>query len=75
VGGFVGVDFNVFEVLTEQLQENWREFNSRHIPIVMKSNPKKTKIGAGLACGMPWTVAKGMQVGDIVLCPSGGKSY
>jgi len=74
-GGFVGADFDVFEDLTERLPENWKEFNSRYIPIVMMNNPAKTKIGAGLACGMLWTVSKGIQIGDVVLSPTGSKNY
>jgi restriction system protein len=71
----VGADFDVFEDLTERLPENWKEFNSRYIPIVMKNNPAKTKIGAGLACGMLWTVSKGIQIGDVVISPTGSKNY
>ena len=41
----------------------------------MATHPDKTKIGAGLACGALWTVSKGIQKGDIVLCPDGTGKY
>ena len=41
----------------------------------LASHPQKTRIGAGLACGALWTVAKGIQKGDIVLCPDGEGAY
>jgi restriction system protein len=45
------------------------------IPIYLKENPGKSKISAGLACGMLWTISKGIQIGDIVLCPDGQGNY
>jgi len=38
-------------------------------------NEGKSKISAGLACGALWTISKGIQKGDIVLCPNGTGSY
>lgn len=62
--------------LTHHLPDNWRDFNREFIPIWMAQNPGKSKVSAGLACGMLWTIAKGVQVGDVVLCPDGkGKYY
>jgi restriction system protein len=61
--------------LNGKLPEEWREFNKEFIPIFLAANPDKTKIGAGLACGALWTVCKGMQKGDIVLCPDGTGKY
>jgi restriction system protein len=61
--------------LTQHLSDNWREFNRDFIPIFLEQNPGKTKVSAGLACGMLWTIAKGVQVGDVVLCPDGKGSY
>lgn len=74
-GGFVGTDFGIHEDLTQKLPEEWRAFNKQFIPIFLANNPEKTKIGAGLACGALWTVSKGINVGDIVLCPDGTGSY
>ena len=41
----------------------------------LAGHPGKSKIAAGLACGALWTVAKGIQVGDTVLCPDGTGRY
>ena len=70
-GNFIAAGFVKDRDLTHYLPDNWREFNKEFIPIFLKQNPDKTKISAGLACGMLWTIAKGVQVGDVVLCPDG----
>ena len=49
--GYIGADFNINEDLTKNLPENWREFNKKYIPVFLKANPDKTKVGAGLGCG------------------------
>lgn len=74
-GGFIGADFGISEDLTYKLPEEWRNFNKEFIPIIMAADPNKTKIGAGLACGALWTVAKGIRKGDVVLCPDGTGVY
>lgn len=74
-GGFVGTHFAVDESLSGQLPENWRDFNKAFIPKFLKASPEKTKIAAGLACGAVWTVSKGLNQGDIVLCPDGSGLY
>ena len=74
-GGFVGTDFDVHHNLSGRLPDNWRNFNKEFIPIYLESNPDKSKITAGLACGAIWTVSKGMDQGDIVLCPDGAGQY
>ncbi len=61
--------------LTSKLTESWRDFNAAMIPVYLEKYPDKTKIAAGLACGMLWTIAKGMQLGDVVLCPDGKGNY
>jgi len=72
---FVGVDFNFGEDLTGKFPQDWRTFNSIYVPKFLAQNPGKTKIAAGLACGMGWTFCKGLQIGDIVLCPDGSGVY
>ena len=67
--GFIGTDFDVFEDLTNQLPENWRDFSERWIPHFMLT--RTSKISAGLAAGQLWVVSKGISQGDIVLCPTG----
>jgi restriction system protein len=51
------------------------EFNKHLIPLYLKNRPDKTKIAAGLASGMLWTITKGLQQGDFVLCPDGKGNY
>src|SRR5688572_21790677 len=74
-GKFIGADFGIPQDLTDTLPEEWRVFNKRFIPIYLAGHPDKTKIAAGLACGSIWTVSKGIQRGDIVLCPDGSGRY
>lgn len=74
-GNFIGADFEIFEDLTNNLPENWRDFNAKYRSVWMTNNPGKSKIAAGLACGMLWTVCKGIKIGDIVLCPDGTGNY
>jgi len=73
--GFIGADYGIREDLTGKLSDNWKEFNKALIPVFLQSHPDKTKIGAGLACGMLWTVSKGVLIGDIVLSPDGNGTY
>jgi len=72
---FIGADFDIHDDLTGKLNEEWRLFNQHFIPVYLSNRPDKTKIGAGLACGMLWTIAKGLNKGDIVLCPDGEGLY
>jgi len=74
-GGFIGVDFDLAVDLTNKLPENWRDFNREFIPIYQDRHPAKNKIAAGLACGMTWTVSKGMQIGDVIVAPIGDGNF
>ncbi len=74
-GSFIGADFDIHEDLTDNLPENWRDFNSKYRPVWLENNPGKSKVAAGLACGMLWTISKGIKKGDIVLCPDGIGNY
>jgi len=74
-GNFIGVGFGIEQDLTNKLPDEWRAFNKEFIPIYLALRPLKTKIGAGLACGALWTVCKGIQKGDTVLCPVVKGSY
>ncbi len=73
--GFIGADFEIYEDLSDSLFENWRDFNRKFVPILMQNNPEKSKTAAGISCGFLWTIAKGLNVGDVVLCPSGEGYY
>lgn len=73
--GFIGSEFEVMQDLSDSLYENWRDFNKKFIPQWMTIFPDKSKTAAGLICGFTWTIIKGLQIGDIVLCPSGEGYY
>jgi restriction system protein len=68
--GFVGVDFGIKEDLTNQLPDNWRDFNKQFIPYLIALDSLKTRVGAGLNSGMTWTLCRGMDVGDYVISPA-----
>jgi restriction system protein len=74
-GQFIGADFSIGIDLSNQLPEEWRDFNKKFIPIYLSKYPDKTKISAGLSCGALYTVSKGIKRGDYVLCPDGSGSY
>ena len=71
VGNFIGTDYGIVEDLAHKLPDEWRAFNKQFIPVFLAGHPNKTRIGAGLACGALWTVAKGIKKDDMVLCPDG----
>ena len=73
--GFIGAGWFGDTDLTNELTEDWRKFNHVFIPKYLAENPTKTKIAAGLACGMLHTITKGIAEGDMVLCPDGKGSY
>ncbi|MCV6589532.1 MAG: endonuclease NucS [Marinobacterium sp.] len=73
--GIVGGDLGIEQDLAGQLPEDWRSFNKQFVPVLMAANPEKTKVAAGLACGMLHIISKGMQQGDIVLCPTGSGQF
>lgn len=74
-GGFIGTDFDLHLDLSGKLPAEWREFNKAYIPHYLAAHPGKSRISAGLACGAIWTVSKGIQSGDVVLCPDGTGHY
>jgi restriction system protein len=73
--GFIGTYYEIDEDLTRRLPSEWRAFNKEFIPSWLEKHPGKSKIAAGLACGSVWTVSKGIETGDIVLCPDGTGHY
>jgi restriction system protein len=70
-----GGGWGIAQDLTNDLTENWRDFNAKFIPVYLTNHPGKSKVTAGLACAMLHTICKGIQQGDIVLCPDGKGSY
>ena len=73
--GFIGADYDINEDLSNKLPEDWREFNATYRPLWLASHPEKSKIAAGLACGMLWTICKGIKKNDIILSPDGSGNY
>jgi restriction system protein len=74
-GNFIGADYGIAQDLSDELPDEFRAFNNKFIPVFLAAHPDKTKIGAGLACGSLWTVSKGMNDGDLVICPDGSGTY
>lgn len=74
-GNFIGANFGLDMDLNNKLPDNRREFNNAFVPKYLEKHPDKSKIGASLACGFLYTIAKGIQQGDVVLCPNGQGSY
>jgi restriction system protein len=74
-GNFIGADFGIGQDVGPDLGDDFRSFNTKLIPIYLAGHPDKTKIGAGLACGFLWTVARGIAPGDLVLSPDGAGHY
>lgn len=70
-----GGGWGITQNLSADLSDDWRAFNAKFIPVYLEANPGKSKVAAGLACGMLHTICKGINQGDIVLCPDGKGSY
>lgn len=73
--GFIGAHYNIHQDLSNELTDDWREFNAKYREVYLSIYPEKSKISAGLACGMLWTISKGIKNGDIILSPNGKGSY
>jgi restriction system protein len=73
--GYIGIDNDLQIDIEPYLTDNWRQFNAKMVPEYLRLYPAKSKIAAGLACGVAWTVCKGILKGDIVLCPDGKGTY
>lgn len=71
--GYIGSGFLASVDLTGMLPDNWRDFNKKYVPIMMKKDTGRTKVAAGLGCGALWTISKGILRGDIVISPTGNK--
>ena len=74
-GGFIGGDWDFSSDLSNELTEDWHDFNAKCIPIYLANNPGASKIAAGLACGMLWTISKGLRINEVVLMPDGHGTY
>lgn len=74
-GEYFGGGWNIDVDLTNEFPPDWRDFNTKYRPVYLENNPGKGKVAAGLACGMLYTLCKGMNKGDIALCPNGKGAY
>ena len=74
-GGFIGADYDIEMDLTDKLPERWQDFNEEFRPVWLQKNPTKTRLAAGLACGALHSVCKEINIGDIVLSPTGDRTY
>ena len=73
--GFVGLDELPDNDLTGEFPEDWREFNKKYVPIYLEQNPHRSKMAAGLACGLTHTFSTYVGTNDIVMCPDGNGNY
>ena len=73
--GYIGVGFLPNIDFSNQFAEHWRDFNKNYIPEFISQNPEKSKVAAGLACASIWVLGKDMNIGDLVLTPSGNREY
>ena len=72
---YIGVNFGVDVDLTDDLPDNWKDFNKKYIPIYLDKNPGKAKVTAGLACAAIHTISKSLKIGDYVVTPDGKGKY
>ena len=72
---YIGAGWFEDSDLSKSLPDNRKDFNKKFIPLYLEKNPGKSKVAAGLACGMLYTIAKGIVIGDVVLCPDGQRNY
>ena len=73
--GFIGAYWEIDGDLTEHLALDRPAFNARFIPRYLEASPHKSKVAAGLACGVLFNICKGIAVGDVVLMPNGAGHY
>lgn len=73
--GWIGTGWIEDIDLTGKFPENWKDFNAQFISIVMEQNGIPSKVGAGLACGMTWTLGRGLGKGDVVISSDSSDTF
>lgn len=68
-GGWMAAGFLYDIDLTGKLPPTFQEFNAVMRAVYLERHPDKSKVAAGLACGMLHTICKGANIGDIILSP------
>ena len=71
----IGANYGILEDISGRLSGELSEFNRHFAPIFMQNRPGKTRIGAGLALGSLWRIAKDIEVGDVILSPASDKYH
>ncbi|MEL7274533.1 MAG: DUF91 domain-containing protein [Pseudomonadota bacterium] len=74
-GGFIAAGFLFDLDLTDKFPDEWRAFNKKFRPVWLEQNPGKSKVAAGLACGMLHRICRGLKEGDIVMSPDLNGDY
>ena len=74
-GQFIGGDWNFDFDLGPVSSDGYQAFKKHLNPIFLVRHPEKSKVAAGLASGMLFTICKCINNGDIVLCPNGEGAY
>ncbi len=70
--GWVGTSWLADIDLSDRFPDNLKDFNQQFIDEVMARDGVTSRVGAGLACGMTWTLGRGMSEGDVVICSDQG---
>ena len=68
-GGWMAAGFLFNIDLTGHLDPKWQDFNAKMRDVYLEQNPEKSKVAAGLACGMLHTICHGANIGDVILSP------
>lgn len=74
-GGYICLNDNVNEDLSVSGRADRKEFNKQFGPVLLKTHPEKTKVAVGMSCGIMYTMAYGIDKGDIVFSPDGSGLY
>ena len=73
---FVGVSYGLDIDISHNLLPNWKDFNRIYIDeVINRSNEPKSRVAAGLNCGVIWTLSKGLEINDVLMCQDKEKNY
>jgi restriction system protein len=74
-GGFIGIDFDLKEELSDFINYDWEAFKKKFKPYYKNLNPEKSNGAIGLHAGSVHAVCVYLSKGDIILCPDGNGLY
>ena len=72
---WIGANWEFNFDLSEKLTLEREAFKRAMRPIFLEHYTDKSKVAAGLACGMLYTICRDMKPGDIILSPDGQGEY